>query len=73
MEILKIDQAKVMLFFTTKINKIYSPEEVAALPNSTTENILGKGNSSWKDVMAGFSRRKINYRPEQAKDAINYK
>ena len=56
-----------------KNKKIFSADEAIALPVSTTDNILGKGNSSYKDVMEGFHRKRADYRPIQAKDAINYK
>mmetsp|Transcript_3276 Transcript_3276/g.2735 ORF Transcript_3276/g.2735 Transcript_3276/m.2735 type:complete len:128 (-) Transcript_3276:28-411(-) len=69
----KNSPTKNYLLTQSQNKKIFDSEEAIAMPGSTSQNFLGKGNCTKTDVMEGYHRRKIDYRLDQAKDAINYK
>ncbi|CAI2370328.1 unnamed protein product [Moneuplotes crassus] len=53
--------------------KTFTSSQVKSIPVSTTANFLGTSSCQDVDVLQGFHKKKVKYRPIQAKDAINYK
>mmetsp|Transcript_24319 Transcript_24319/g.24235 ORF Transcript_24319/g.24235 Transcript_24319/m.24235 type:complete len:131 (-) Transcript_24319:53-445(-) len=49
--------------------KTFTSSQVKSIPVSTTANFLGTSSCQDVDVLQGFHKKKVKYRPIQAKDA----
>jgi hypothetical protein len=67
----KNSPSKNYAFTSTRHKKFYASEK--SPKDTSTDHILGKGCEKCPDVMDGHHKRRVGYRQDQVKDAINYK